>query len=357
MSRNAPTSPGGDAERTHGPRTDPGDRPEWERISRYDDPLLSVRDLHTSFDTDEGLVRAVDGVSFEIAEGEILGLVGESGCGKSATSRSLMDLIQPPGRVTDGEVVFQGEDVLGMTHEELRQIRGQDISMIFQEPMSALNPVFDVGWQVGEPLRVHEGLSKQESRSRAAELMSRIGIPSAEDRVDDYPHEFSGGMRQRAMIAMALACEPNLLIADEPTTALDVTIEAQILDLIGELNDELGMAMLLITHDLGVVAEVCDRVAVMYAGRIVEYGDVEDVFTDPRHPYTKGLLDCVPDPREDEADLEPIGGQVPDLTDPPDGCNFAPRCPFAVDGCEQVDPRLRRVDHDHYSACIWEDPR
>jgi oligopeptide/dipeptide ABC transporter ATP-binding protein len=228
--------------------------------------------------------------------------------------------------------------------------------MIFQEPMSALNPVFDVGWQVGEPLRIHEDMSKSASRKRAVELMRRVGIPSAEDRVDAFPHQFSGGMRQRAMIAMALACEPDLLVADEPTTSLDVTIEAQILEIIEELNERQNMAVLLITHDLGVVAEVCDRIAVMYAGRIVEYGDVVDVFADPRHPYTKGLLDCVPDPRRQQDSFTPIEGQVPDLSDPPSGCNFADRCPFASAECRETDPRLRTVDDDHYSACIWEDP-
>ena len=340
-----------------GPRSEPASEPEHERIRRGDDPLLSVRNLHTRFDTEDGVVRAADGVSFEIDEGEILGLVGESGSGKSVTSRSLMNLVRSPGYLPEGEVLFKGEDVLEKSAEELRRIRGNEMAMIFQEPMSALNPVFDIGWQVGEPLRVHEDMSKGAARARAAELMREIGIPSAEERVDDYPHQFSGGMRQRAMIAMALACEPDLLIADEPTTALDVTIEAQILDLIDDLNDELGMAVLLVTHDLGVVAEVCDRVAVMYAGRIVEYGDVEDVFRDPRHPYTKGLLDCVPDPRTDEAVLDPIEGEVPELHDLPDGCTFAPRCPFAVEECELTDPRLREVDEDHFSACIWEDPR
>jgi oligopeptide/dipeptide ABC transporter ATP-binding protein len=347
--------PTGDADR--GPRSTPENEPEWRRIRRYEEPLLSVRDLHTRFDTADGEVRAADGVSFEIDEGEILGLVGESGCGKSATSRSLMDLLRPPGYVAEGSVRFRGEDLLEKSDDELRELRGNEISMIFQEPMSALNPVFDIGWQVGEPLRVHQGVSTKESKKRAAELMGEIGIPSAQERVDDYPHQFSGGMRQRAMIAMALANRPDLLIADEPTTALDVTIEAQILELIQELNEEFGMAVLLITHDLGVVAEVCDRVAVMYAGRIVEYGDVESVFTDPRHPYTQGLVDCVPDPRTTSKALDPIGGEVPDLSDPPAGCNFAPRCPFAVEDCREVDPRLREVADDHYSACIWEEPR
>ena len=344
--------PGGERRRTR-----KGDEPEFDRIERDGDPLLSVRDLHARFDTDAGVVRAADGVSFEVDEGEILGLVGESGSGKSVTSRSLMDLVPSPGYLPEGEIRFKSEDITEKSPEELRRIRGNEIAMIFQEPMSALNPVFDIGWQVGEPLRVHRDLKQKAARARAVELMRRIGIPSAEERVDDYPHQFSGGMRQRAMIAMALACEPDLLIADEPTTALDVTIQAQILDLIGELNEELGMAVLLVTHDLGVVAEVCDRVAVMYAGRIVEYGDIEDVFRDPRHPYTQGLLDCVPDPRREIAGLDPIEGEVPELHDLPDGCTFAPRCPFAVEECERTDPRLREVSEDRFSACVWEDPQ
>ena len=339
-----------------GARSSPPDEAEWDMIEQSTEPLLSVENLHTRFDTDEGTVRAVDGVSFEIQEGEILGLVGESGCGKSVTSLSLVDLIRSPGYIEDGSVFFQSEDLMEKSQEELRQIRGNDISMIFQEPMTALNPVFDVGWQIGEPLRVHHDVSTKESYNRAVELMQQVGIPSAEDRIDAYPHQFSGGMRQRAMIAMALACEPKLLIADEPTTSLDVTIEAQILDIIEELNERQDMAVLLITHDLGVVAEVCDRIAVMYAGRIVEYGDIEEVFADPRHPYTKGLLDCVPDPRRKVEDITAIEGQVPDLTNPPEGCNFAPRCPFAVDDCNEIDPRLREVAPNHYSACIWEDP-
>ena len=340
-----------------GRRSSPGTGSEAERIRQYDDPLLSVQNLHTRFDTDDGTVRAADGVSFEIEEGEILGLVGESGSGKSITSRSLMNLVPRPGYIPEGDIKFKGESLLEKSSEELRSVRGNEISMIFQEPMSALNPVFDIGWQVGEPLRVHKDMSKKAAKGRAADLMRQIGIPSAEDRVDDYPHQFSGGMRQRAMIAMALACEPDLLIADEPTTALDVTIEAQILDLIDDLNDELGMAVLLVTHDLAVVAEVCDRVAVMYAGRIVEYGEVETVFRDPRHPYTKGLLDCIPDPRKEMVEFDSIEGDVPELHDLPDGCTFADRCPFAVEECEATDPRLREVDDDHFSACIWEDPQ
>lgn len=339
-----------------GDRTQPSGMDEWELIRRADDPLLSVRNLETQFDTAEGTVHAADGVSFEIDAGEVLGLVGESGCGKSVTGRSLLRLIQPPGEICGGEVLFDGENILEYSREELRRLRGDRISMVFQEPMSALNPVFDIGWQVGEPLRVHRDLAKKASRDRAVELMRRVGIPSPEDRIDDYPHQFSGGMRQRAMIAMALACEPELIITDEPTTALDVTIEAQILDLIRELNAELGMAVLMITHDLGIVAELCDHVAVMYAGRIVEYGPVERIFDQPRHPYTKGLLDCIPDPTAARQSLTPIEGGVPDLVDLPQGCNFAARCPFAVEECTTIDPRLREVAPDHYSACIWKDP-
>ena len=341
----------------HGERSTPTTEPEWKAIKRAEDPLLSVEDLHVRFDTKSSTVQAVDGVSFEIQEGEILGLVGESGCGKSVTSRSLMNLVPSPGEIHEGRVNLHGRNILELSKEEVRKIRGDEVSMVFQEPGSALNPVFDVGWQIGESLRVHQGLDTKESRQRAIDLMTKVGIPSPEDRVDDYPHQFSGGMKQRAMLSMALANHPDLLIADEPTTALDVTIEAQILDLIQELNEELGMAVLLVTHDLGVVAEVCDRVAVMYAGRIVEYADVEDVFLDPRHPYTQGLLECVPDPTTSDRVLSPIEGQVPDLANTPEGCNFADRCPAAVDDCLDTDPRLREVAEDHYSACIWEDPR
>jgi oligopeptide/dipeptide ABC transporter ATP-binding protein len=340
----------------HGAYTEAPDEEEFELIRREGEPILSVQDLRTHFDTDEGTVKADDGVSFEIEEGEILGLVGESGCGKSVTSLSIMRLLQSPGYIADGRIMFRGEDLATKTKEEMRQIRGNRMAMIFQEPMTAMNPVFDIGWQVGEPLRIHQEMSRSASRTEAIELMRRVGIPSPEDRIDDYPHQFSGGMRQRAMIAMALACEPDLLVADEPTTALDVTIQAQILDLIRELNDRLGMSVLLITHNLGVVAETCDRVAVMYAGRIVEYGTVDEIFNDPRHPYTKGLINAVPDPTRDEQELQPITGNVPSLADTPDGCNFAPRCPYATEQCQTDDPRLREVDDEHYSACIWEDP-
>jgi len=323
---------------------------------RSDDALLSVRNLETRFDTEAGTIRAVDGISFDIQEGEILGIVGESGCGKSVTSLSITRLINSPGYINDGEIWYDGTDLLELFNEEIRRLRGKEISMIFQEPMQALNPVFDIGWQVGEPLHVHEDISRGASRKRAIELLRQVDIPSPEHRIDEYPHQFSSGMRQRAMIAMALACEPRLLIADEPTTALDVTIQAEILDLIRELNEDLGMAVMLITHNLGVVAELCDKVAVMYAGRIVEYTDVETLFEDPRHPYTRGLVNCVPNPLADDQDLSPISGEVPDLSDPPSGCNFRDRCPYAVEECTEVDPGLREVDDDHYSACIWRDP-
>ena len=338
-----------------GRRSTPPDLPERDLVAGGD-ALLSVRDLRTHFDTGGRTIRAADGVSFEIRDGEILGLVGESGCGKTVTSLSLLNLVESPGYIAGGEVLFDGRDLTKISTEELRRVRGNEISMIFQEPMSALNPVRNIGWQVGEPLRIHKAMKKAASRKRAIELMDEIGIPGAEDRIDDYPHEFSGGMLQRAVIAMALACEPKLLIADEPTTALDVSIQAQLLDLIRRLNEDQGMAVLFITHDLGVVAETCDRVAVMYAGRIVEFGDVRSIFKDPRHPYTRGLLGSLPDPSRSEQRLTPIPGEVPELDDLPEGCHFENRCPNAIEECARTDPRLREVAEDHYSACIWEDP-
>lgn len=336
-------------------RTKPSDLDEWELIGR-DNPILSVQDLQTGFNTDSGLVKAVDGVSFEVDPGEIVGLVGESGSGKSVTSLSIMQLLSSAGEILDGDVRFKNQSLLSCSDEEIRSLRGDAISMIFQEPGSALNPVFDIGWQVGEPLRVHRDLETAASRERAVELMRKVGIPSPETRVNDYPHQFSGGMQQRAMIAMALACEPELLIADEPTTGLDVSIEAAILDLIRELNDTLGMAVLLITHDLSVVAQLCDRVAVMYGGRIVEYAPVEQIFEDPRHPYTQNLLNCILDPRTDQQSVSAVGGEPPDPRSLPEGCRYADRCPFATAECNSTDPRLRPVGNDHYSACIWENP-
>ena len=307
--------------------------------------LLEVRDLITEFRTDQGTVRAVDHVSFDIPARGTLGVVGESGSGKSVTALSIMRLIAPPGRIAGGTVRYGGRDLLALRPAEMRAIRGNRIAMIFQEPMTSLNPVFTVGDQVGEAVRQHHGKSRREARAIAVEMFHRVGIPSPEDRVDAYPHQLSGGMRQRVMIAMALACKPDLLIADEPTTALDVTIQAQILDLLRDLQRELGMSILLITHDLGVVAETCDEVVVMYAGRIVERARTETLFVAPRHHYTAGLLRSVPSYGEDAAvtvhgRLVEIQGMVPALTALPAGCKFVDRCPAAADRCRAEEPAL-----------------
>jgi oligopeptide/dipeptide ABC transporter ATP-binding protein len=301
--------------------------------------LLEVRNLQTQFSTRAGLVRAVDGVSFYLDGGELLGLVGESGCGKSITALSVMRLVAPPGKIVSGEIIFDGKNLLSLSDREMRQIRGDDIAMIFQDPMTSLNPVFRVGEQIAEALRLHRKLSRKEARAAAIEAMQEVAIPDPARRVDDYPQQLSGGMRQRVMIAMALACNPKLLIADEPTTALDVTIQAQILELLNELRKTRELAVLLITHDLGVVAEVADRVAVMYTGRIVEESPVEELFARPKHPYTEGLLRSVPKltaahvaKRER---LETIEGVVPSPTDLPPGCHFAPRCPYRLPRCTE----------------------
>jgi oligopeptide transport system ATP-binding protein len=319
-------------------------------------PLLDVRNLHTVFATGDGVVHAVNGVSYTVKPGEALGLVGESGGGKSVSALSLMRLIpNPPGRISDGEILFDGRDLLKLSDEEMRRIRGKEIAIIFQDPMSSLNPVLTIGRQISEALELHEGLNGAKARERTVELLDLVGIPSASSRVDDYPHQFSGGMRQRVMIAMALSCNPKLLIADEPTTALDVTIQAQILDLIARLRKELGMAVILITHDLGVVAGVCERINVMYAGHIVESGTAEELFANPRHPYTLGLLRSVPridQPRREK--LIPIEGLPPDLIDPPPGCPFAPRCAYAVERCLDENPELEPVGPAHVAAC-WVD--
>jgi peptide/nickel transport system ATP-binding protein len=302
--------------------------PESQRPARRSagDLLLDVRDLHTSFRTSDGLVRAVTGVDFSVHRGEILGLVGESGCGKSVTSLSILRLIVPPGRVDSGEVLFDGVDLLKLPESSIRAMRGNRISMIFQQPTSALNPVLDLGFQVGEVLETHRNMKRKAARARALELLRMVGIADPERRLKAFPHETSGGMAQRVMIAMALACEPELLIADEPTTALDVTIQAQILDLMRELQRETGTAIILITHDLGVVAEMADRVAVMYAGEIVEQTDTETLFRDPRHPYTRGLIRSIPVVGEIRDELAVIPGNVPNLIDLPPACRFAPRC-------------------------------
>ncbi len=318
--------------------------------------LLEVSDLRVEFRSRGKTVRAVNGVSLTLAEGETLGLVGESGCGKSVTALSLMRLIpRPPGRVVAGQARFMGRDLLALGEEEMRKVRGNSMAMIFQDPMTSLNPVLSVGRQIAEALQVHRGVSRSAARARTLELLEQVGITSARRRFDDYPHQFSGGMRQRVMIAMALSCEPRLLIADEPTTALDVTIQAQILELLKRLQVEMGMAMILITHDLGVVAGVADRVNVMYAGYIVEAAMVDDIFMRPRHPYTLGLLNSIPQlERGRRSRLIPIEGLPPDLAELPPGCPFQPRCPFRFEQCVSQNPELEPVLPGHEIAC-WVD--
>ena len=320
-------------------------------------PLLEIRSLSTHFFTEDGVVRAVENVSFEINFGEILSLVGESGCGKSVTGLSILRLIpSPPGKIVSGEILFDGINLLQLKEKEMEKIRGNDISMIFQEPMTSLNPVFTIGDQIMEAILFHQGLGKAEARRRAIDMLDRVKIPSPEIRIDAYPHQLSGGMRQRAMIAMALSCQPKLLIADEPTTALDVTIQAQVLNLLREIQREMGTSVMLITHDLGVVAEVADRVAVMYAGRIMEYGPIDAIFSQLRHPYTKGLLESIPQLREKKKRLDAVPGQVPDPMNLPMGCKFHPRCYLMIDECKKAEPPLFRVNGDHSSRCIrWKD--
>ena len=315
--------------------------------------VLEVNDLATHFFTDEGVVKAVDGITYHVDEGEILGIVGESGCGKSVSALSIMRLIQdPPGRTVGGEVLFEGEDLLQADNTQMRHIRGNRIAMVFQEPMKSLNPVLNIGRQITETLELHQGMGKRDALARAGELLGLVGIPDGERRLRDYPHQFSGGMRQRVMIAMALSCNPKLIIADEPTTALDVTIQAQVLDLMQDLSRQFGTSLIIITHNLGVVARYARRVAVMYAGKIIESGDAEEIYGNPKHPYTLGLLNSVP--RLDEAlreKLEPIEGMPPSLVDLPEGCSFAPRCPFVIDRCTRETPALMQVDGEHESAC------
>ncbi|MCY3771168.1 MAG: ABC transporter ATP-binding protein [Gemmatimonadetes bacterium] len=322
------------------------------------DPLLKVENLSTHFFTRGGAVRAVDDVSFDVAEGETVGIVGESGCGKSATVLSVMRLIpSPPGRIVNGNILFRpgadepAVDLRTISEREMQEIRGNIVSMVFQDPMTSLNPVLTIGWQLREPLQLHLGLDKKEATDRSIELLQMVNIPSPEQRLNDYPHQFSGGMRQRVMIAMAIACNPKLLIADEPTTALDVTIQAQILELMMKLQEELNMSVVIITHDLGVVGEVCDRVIVMYAGRIIESGPVDTLLDDPKHPYTHGLLQSVPKlgPTVKER-MEPIDGVPPNLIQLPPGCRFAPRCPSRFDRCAD-DPELKGVASEHDCAC------
>ncbi len=318
--------------------------------------LLDIRGLKTHFQTDGGWLHAVDGVDLQIDAGETLCVVGESGCGKSVTAKTVLRLIDmPPGKVVAGQVLWQGQDLLQLSDDAMRQVRAKQIAMIFQEPMTSLNPVYSVGAQVAESLRLHEGLGRKAALDRAVEMLALVKIPTPQRRAHDYPHQFSGGMRQRVMIALALACRPKLLIADEPTTALDVTIQAQILDLIQELKTEFGMAVMLITHAMGVVAETAQRVVVMYAGKVVEQATVEDLFAHPRHPYTQGLIRSIP--RIDRAAtqhtrLEAIAGSVPNLIAPAEGCRFAPRCRHATPACTAATPPLREVSPGHQVACI-----
>jgi oligopeptide/dipeptide ABC transporter ATP-binding protein len=318
-------------------------------------PLLEVKGLKTYFYTDDGVVRAVDGVSFEVYPGEVLGLVGESGCGKSVTSLSIMRLISKPGRIDEGEILLDGQNLLKLPEEEMIKVRGNRISMIFQQPQTALNPVFKVGDQLAEVLDVHQDLGKEAGWKRAIALLKMVGVPDPERRVEAYPHELSGGMAQRVMIAMALACVPELLIADEPTTALDVTIQAQILDLMRDLRREMGTSVILITHDLGVVAEMAERVAVMYAGEIVEQTDVNTLFDQPLHPYTQGLIGSIPILGEIKEKLDVIPGSVPNLVNLPPGCRFAPRCQarfkYSCTICAEVKPELVEVKQGHFVRC------
>ena len=320
-------------------------------------PLLEIRDLKVSFRTEDGLVRAVDGVSLTLDEGETLGIVGESGSGKSVTMMTVMRLINDPNARFEGEVVYRGRDLMKLSQEQIREIRGTGIAMIFQDPMTSLNPVYRVGWQIAEQIRAHEKISAKAARDRAVELLRAVGIPHAQERVDDYPHQFSGGMRQRVMIAMALSCNPGLLIADEPTTALDVTIQAQILALIKKLRDDFGTAVVLITHDMGVVAENADRVVVMYAGRKVEEASAAALFDSPGHPYTEGLLGSIPHLDQAaggngrRARLNEIKGMVPSLFNLPQGCSFAPRCSFATDACRAAYPPLLEHRPSHWISC------
>ena len=319
--------------------------------------LLEIKGLKTHFKTDDGMVHAVDGVDMHVGEGETLGVVGESGCGKSVTAFTVMRLVPiPPARIVAGEILWKGRDLLELSDAEMRRMRAKEIAMVFQEPMTSLNPVYTVGEQIAEVVRLHENAGRKAAMERAAEMLKLVRIPHPEKRVNDFPHQFSGGMRQRVMIAMALSCNPKLLIADEPTTALDVTIQAQILDLLNDLKDRLGMAVMLITHAMGVVAETAQRVVVMYAGKVVEEASVADLFGSPRHPYTQGLIRSIP--RIDTAAtqkkrLETIGGVVPSLLDPPAGCRFAARCPHAQPECIAATPPLRPVSAGHSAACIF----
>ena len=318
-------------------------------------PLLRIQDLKVHFDTDDGVLHAVDGVNFHIDRSETLGVVGESGCGKSVTAMTIMKLLaMPPGRIANGQIWFEGQDLVQAGAQAMRSLRAKEIAMIFQEPMTSLNPVLSVGEQIAESLRLHEGLTAKQALAQATDMLRLVNIPKPEQRVNDYPHQFSGGMRQRVMIAMALSCKPKLLIADEPTTALDVTIQAQILDLLNDLKSQMGMSIMLITHAMGVVAETAQRVVVMYAGRVVEEATAEHLFASPAHPYTQGLIRSIPRidfDRTQKQRLEAIPGTVPKLINPPSGCRFAPRCQHASDRCTQEMPELREIATGHKVAC------
>ncbi|MFK4510769.1 ABC transporter ATP-binding protein [Bradyrhizobium daqingense] len=318
-------------------------------------PLLEIKGLKTHFSTDDGILQAVDGVDISINKGETLCVVGESGCGKTVTAMSILKLIaMPPGRIAAGQIIFEGRDLVPLTSNQLDEIRAKEIGFIFQEPMTSLNPVLTIGEQIAESLRRHEAVTKKQALERTIEMLKLVQIPNAEGRVHNYPHQFSGGMRQRVMIAMALACKPKLIIADEPTTALDVTIQAQILDLLQDMKDRFGMAVMLITHAMGVVAETAQRVVVMYAGKVVEEAPVDELFGNPRHPYTQGLIRSIPRidlDSEHKTRLEAIGGSVPILINPPVGCRFAPRCKFAMNVCTEKEPLLREIAPGHRMAC------
>ena len=313
--------------------------------------LLKVTNLHTSFFTPAGEVKAVNGVSFSLEKGKVLGIVGESGSGKSVTAYSIMQILANPGKIVDGSIIYAGQELVGASKEEMSKIRGNKISIIFQDPMTSLNPVFTIGNQLMEAIMLHTGRNKQQAKERAIEMLKLVGVNEPEKRINQYPHEFSGGMRQRVMIAMALACEPDILIADEPTTALDVTIQAQILDLIRDLQAQLGMSVILITHDLGVVAEMCDEVIVMYAGEVCERGTADEIFYNPKHEYTKGLLRSIPTVSDDDRRLEPIGGTPVDLLNMPDGCPFSSRCDNAMKICLGYKAKEMRINDNHIASC------
>ncbi|MBZ6484095.1 ABC transporter ATP-binding protein [Priestia aryabhattai] len=320
--------------------------------------MIQIKNLHVQFSTYGGQVQAVRGVSFDLHKGETLAIVGESGCGKSVTSQSIMRLIPtPPGKITSGSILFKGQDLTKLSEKKMRDIRGADISMIFQDPMTALNPTLRVGEQIAENIMQHENISKEKAKEKAFEMLELVGIPNPKERLKQYPHEFSGGMRQRIIIAMALVCNPEVLIADEPTTALDVTIQAQILELFKDIQQKTDVSIVLITHDLGVVAQVADRIAVMYAGKIVEIGTRRDIFYTPQHPYTKGLLRSVPRLDLYESELVPIAGSPPDLFAPPSGCSFAPRCPYVMEVCDRMYPVSTKLKESHQVHCWLQDER